>query len=94
MWFSPSVCLSVRLSSPQVMANVMSLSAPDLRLQGLFLVIVWFCLAFRSAAALLSAFRNDKEALAGSELVERGGNTLCVLWCDPVTTAWASGSLT
>ncbi|XP_034040415.1 synaptic vesicle glycoprotein 2Ba [Thalassophryne amazonica] len=30
----------------QVMANVMSLSAPDLRLQGLFLVIVWFCLAF------------------------------------------------
>lgn len=31
----------------QVMANIMSLSAPELRLQGLFLVIVWFCLAFR-----------------------------------------------
>uniref|UniRef100_A0A3B5MKX7 Synaptic vesicle glycoprotein 2Ba n=1 Tax=Xiphophorus couchianus TaxID=32473 RepID=A0A3B5MKX7_9TELE len=30
----------------QVMANVMSLSAPELRLQGLFLVIVWFCMAF------------------------------------------------
>ncbi|KAM7423673.1 hypothetical protein PAMA_000163 [Pampus argenteus] len=30
----------------QVMANMMSLSAPELRLQGLFLVIVWFCLAF------------------------------------------------
>ncbi|KAG7242612.1 hypothetical protein INR49_020325, partial [Caranx melampygus] len=30
----------------QVMANIMSLSAPELRLQGLFLVIVWFCLAF------------------------------------------------
>ncbi|KAA8595974.1 hypothetical protein FQN60_011265 [Etheostoma spectabile] len=30
----------------QVMANIMSLSAPEFRLQGLFLVIVWFCLAF------------------------------------------------
>ncbi|KAJ3593534.1 hypothetical protein NHX12_005868 [Muraenolepis orangiensis] len=30
----------------QVMSNVMSLSAAELRLQGLFLVIVWFCLAF------------------------------------------------
>ncbi|KAF0043528.1 hypothetical protein F2P81_004865 [Scophthalmus maximus] len=30
----------------QVMANIMSLSAPELRLQGLLLVIVWFCLAF------------------------------------------------
>ncbi|KAI4800391.1 hypothetical protein KUCAC02_013273 [Chaenocephalus aceratus] len=30
----------------QVMANIMSLSAAELRLQGLFLLIVWFCLAF------------------------------------------------
>lgn len=35
------------LCPSQVMANIMSLSAPELRLQGLFLVIVWFCLAFR-----------------------------------------------
>lgn len=41
-----SLCLSC-LSFFQVMANIMSLSAPELRLQGLFLVIVWFCLAFR-----------------------------------------------
>lgn len=39
--------MTVCLSLPQVMANVMSLAAPELRLQGLFLVIVWFCLAFR-----------------------------------------------
>lgn len=57
--FSPSV----RLSFLQVMANMMSLSAPELRLQGLFLVIVWFCLAFRSAAGLEFACRNDKEAI-------------------------------
>lgn len=37
----------VGLCFSQVMANVMSLSAPELRLQGLLLVIVWFCLAFR-----------------------------------------------
>ncbi|XP_055756059.1 synaptic vesicle glycoprotein 2Ba [Salvelinus fontinalis] len=30
----------------QVMQNVMSLAAPDLRLQGLFLAIVWFTMAF------------------------------------------------
>lgn len=51
-------CLSwsVCLSFLQVMANIMSLSAPELRLQGLFLVIVWFCLAFRFCAGLLFAF--------------------------------------
>ncbi|CAB1338736.1 unnamed protein product [Coregonus sp. 'balchen'] len=30
----------------QVMQNVMSLAAPDLRLQGLFLAIIWFTMAF------------------------------------------------
>lgn len=88
------VCLSVCLSFLQVMANMMSLSAPELRLQGLFLVIVWFCLAFRSAAGPISAFRNDKETIINDDLVENGSNMLCVLWCNSVITAWASGSLT
>lgn len=44
------------------MANIMSLSAAELRLQGLFLVIVWFCLAFRC----------DSDAAVDRELVESG----------------------
>lgn len=51
------------------MANMMSLSAPELRLQGLLLVIVWFCLAFRSAAGLISASRNDKESIISIDSV-------------------------
>lgn len=89
-WFSSSVCL-VCLSVMQVMANMMSLSGPELRLQGLFLVIVWFCLAFRSAAGLFSAFRNEPVINGG--LVESSGNML-VLWVHSATMAWASGSLT
>lgn len=85
------VCLSVCLSLMQVMANMMSLSGPELRLQGLFLVIVWFCLAFRSAAGLSSAFRNEPVINGG--LVESSGNML-VLWVHSATMAWASGSLT
>lgn len=86
-WFSSSVCLSLM----QVMANMMSLSGPELRLQGLFLVIVWFCLAFRSAAGLFSAFRN--EPVINGALVESSGNML-MLWVPSATMAWASGSLT
>lgn len=45
------------LFSLKVMANVMSLSAPELRLQGLLLVIVWFCLAFRLKNIHVDTFR-------------------------------------
>lgn len=36
----------------------------------------------------------DTETVMNSDLVENGSNVLCVLWCNSVTTAWASGSLT
>lgn len=50
-----SVVFIVCLSFLQVITNVTSLWAPELRLQGLLLAVVWFCLAFRSAAGLPSA---------------------------------------